>query len=326
MRAAWYEKQGPAAEVLELGEMEDPSAREGEVRVRVAASGIHLGDIGKRLGYWGSTMAYPRVIPHGDGTGVIDRVGDGVDRSRLGERVWVYLAQSYRPFGTAAEYTVVPAHHAVPLPAEVPDAQAAGLGIPGITGHRAILADGPVAGKRVLVTGGLGAVGRAAIAVARRGDAKVVATVRHKSQISEALDAGAHGAVDTSRDGVAERLREANDGELFDRVAELAFDADAELNGEILAYQGVIATYATAGGTPLVPYWQYAFKNITVRFLSNDDFPAAANEQAARDLTDALSAGDLRYPIAAELPLSEIVRAHELVEDRTTTGRVLVRP
>jgi NADPH2:quinone reductase len=324
MRAAWYEKQGPAADVLQLGEMPDPAPGDGEVRVRVASSGIHLGDIGKRLGYWGSTMAYPRIIPHGDGTGVIDRAGKGVDPARIGERVWVYLAQSYRPFGTAAEYTIVPAAHAVPLPVAVPDAQAAGLGIPGITGHRAIFADGPVTGRRILVTGGLGAVGRAAIAVARRGGATVVATVRHESQIAAALEAGAHRAVDASGADVAGRLREANDGELFDRVAELAFDADADLNGEILAYQGVIATYATGGGAPTVPYWQYAFKNITVRFLSNDDFPEEANEQAARDLTGALVAGDLRYPIAATLPLTEIVRAHELVEDRATAGRVVL--
>jgi len=324
MRAAWYEKQGPAADVLRLGEMPDPLPGDGEVRVRVKASGIHIGDIGKRQGYWGSTMTFPRVIPHGDGTGVIDRVGEGVDRARIGERVWVYLAQSYRPFGTAAEYTVVPSAHAVALPAAVPDAQGAGLGIPGITGHRAIFADGPVTGRRILVTGGLGAVGRAAIAVARRGGATVVATVRHESQLADVLEAGAHRAVDVSGADVAARLLDANDGELFDRVAELAFDADADLNGEILAYQGVIATYATIGGTPAVPYWQYAFKNITVRFLSNDDFPEEANHQAARDLTDALSARDLRYPIAATLPLNEIVQAHELVEDNATPGRVVL--
>jgi NADPH2:quinone reductase len=323
MRAAWYEKQGPAAEVLHLGEMPDPQAGPGEVRVRVAVSGIHIGDIGKRQGYWGSTMTYPRVIPHGDGTGVIDSVGDGVDPGRVGERVWVYLAQSYRPFGTAAEYTVVPAAHAVPLPATVPDTQAAGLGIPGITAHRAIFADGPVAGRCVLVTGALGAVGRAAVAVARRGGATVIATVRHPSQISSAVDAGAHHAVDVSAGGdVAARILDMA-GRPVDRVAELAFDTNLELNEKLLAYQGVIATYATRDSSPRIPYWPYAFKNITVRFLSNDDFPEQANADAARSLTAALEAGDLRYPIAAELPLAEIVRAHELVENPATAGRVV---
>jgi NADPH:quinone reductase len=119
MRAAWCERQGPASEVLQAGEMPIPQPGPDEVRVRVAASGISSGDLGKRRGWSGSAMAFPRVIPHGDGAGVIDAVGDAVDRSRIGERVWVYLAQSYRPFGTAAEYTVVPARHAVPLPASV---------------------------------------------------------------------------------------------------------------------------------------------------------------------------------------------------------------
>ncbi|HEV7713731.1 MAG TPA: alcohol dehydrogenase catalytic domain-containing protein [Asanoa sp.] len=126
MRAAWYDRQGPASEVLQVGELPDPRPGDGEVRVRVSVSGIHVGDLGKRQGWWGSTMPYPRVVPHGDGAGTIDAVGPGVDRSRTGQRVWVYLAQSYRPFGTAADYTVVPAHHAVPLPTSVPFEQAAG--------------------------------------------------------------------------------------------------------------------------------------------------------------------------------------------------------
>lgn len=324
MHAAWYEKQGPAAEVLRLGEMPDPLPDPGEVRVRVATSGIHIGDIGKRQGYWGSTMSYPRVIPHGDGSGFIDAVGEGVGPERVGERVWVYLAQSYRPFGTAAEYTVVPAEHAVPLPSSVPDDQAAGLGIPGITGHRAVFADGPVAGLSVLVTGALGAVGRAAVAVARRGGANVVATVRHPSQVAEAIAAGAQHAIDVSAGDVAKRILDATGNRPIDRVAELAFDTNQDVNEQVLAYHGVIATYATRDSEPHIPFWPYAFKNITVRFLSNDDFPEDANAAAARSLTAALQAGDLRYPISARLPLAEIVRAHELVEDPATTGRVVI--
>jgi NADPH:quinone reductase len=206
MRAAWYERQGPAAEVLQVGEMPIPEPGPDEVRVRVTASGISSGDLGKRRGWSGSATAFPRVIPHGDGAGVIDAVGDAVDRSRVGERVWVYLAQSYRPFGTAAEYTVVPARHAVPLPSSVAFEQAAGLGIPGITAHRAIFADGPVAGQNVVVTGAVGAVGRAAVAVARRGGARVIATVRRPAQVETALAAGADEVIDTAAGGVAERI------------------------------------------------------------------------------------------------------------------------
>ncbi|MFK3984365.1 NADPH:quinone reductase [Micromonospora sp. NPDC050397] len=324
MRAAWYDRQGPAHEVLQIGELPDPQPGEGEVRVRVSVSGIHVGDLGKRQGWWGSTMAFPRIVPHGDGAGVIDAVGAGVDPSRIGERVWVYLAQAYRPSGTAAELTVVPSRHAVTLPAEVPYEQAAGLGIPGITGHRAIFADGPVAGQRVVVTGALGAVGRAALAVARRGGATVIATVRSPEQVEQALAAGAHHAVDTAGGDVAARILERTGGELVDRVAELAFDANLTTNLEILRYGGVIATYATGATEPSIPYWPLSFKNITVRFLSNDDFPEPANEVAAADLTAALVAGDLRYPIAARLPLEKIADAHELVEHSSARGRVVL--
>jgi len=324
MRAAWYDRQGPAHKVLQVGELPDPEPGPGEVRVRVSVSGVHVGDVGKRQGWWGSTMPYPRVIPHGDGTGTIDAVGPGIHRSRIGSRVWVYLAQSYRPFGTAAEYTVVPSHHAVPLPDGVPDEQAAGLGIPGITGHRAVFADGPVTDQRVVVTGALGAVGRAAVAVARRGGATVIATVHTPDQIDQALAAGAHRAVDTESGDVAARILEHTGGEPVDRVAELAFDTNLATNLEILDYNGVIATYATGATEPRIPFWQLGFKNLTVRFLSNDDFPEKANEAAAKDLTAALVAGDLRYPIAARLPLADIADAHDLTEHSASRGRVVL--
>src|SRR3954462_11747570 len=159
MQAAWYERPGPAADVLHVGEMADPVAGPGEVAVRVTFSGINPGDAKKRGDWVGYGMPYPRVVPHSDGAGVIDAVGDGVDAARLGERVWVYGAQSYRPFGTAAQLTAVPVDQAVELPAEVSDEIGACLGIPGITAHRAVFGDGPVAGKTILVQGMLGAVG-----------------------------------------------------------------------------------------------------------------------------------------------------------------------
>src|SRR5215210_1346036 len=166
MRAAWYERPGPAAEVLEVGEMADRDPGRGEVRVRVTASGINPGDTKKRSDWVGYGMPYPRVIPHSDGAGVIDAVGDSVDAARIGERVWVYGAQSYRPFGTAAQLTVVPADQAVELPDDVDDETGACLGIPGITAHRAVFGDGAVAGATVLVHGVLGGVGSIAAQLA----------------------------------------------------------------------------------------------------------------------------------------------------------------
>src|SRR3954467_6032509 len=159
MIAAWYERPGPAVEVLSVGEMQDPEPGPGEVRVRLTRSGINPGDTKKRGDWVGYGMPYPRGIPHSDGAGLVDAVGEDVDASRIGERVWVYGAQSYRAFGTAAQLTVVPARQAVALPGGVTDDVGACLGIPGITAHRAVFADGAIAGKTVLVHGVLGGVG-----------------------------------------------------------------------------------------------------------------------------------------------------------------------
>jgi NADPH2:quinone reductase len=323
MRAAWYAEQGAARDVLRTGDLPIPEPAEGEVRVRVELSGIHVGDIGKRQGYWGSTMAFPRIVPHGDGLGVVDAVGAGVPRERIGERVWVFLAQSYRPGGTAAEYTVVPSGHAVVLPAGVDAAQAAGLGIPGITGHRAVTAGGRVAGSNVLVTGATGAVGRAALAVARRSGATVLATVRRESEREAALKLGAHHAF-LAGPSLREQIVDTVGAEAIDLVADLAFDRNVELAAELLRYGGSIATYASGDAQPKIPFWQLGFKNVTVRFLSNDDFPETANQEAARDLTAALVAGDLVYDVRATYPLEQIVRAHEDVEQGSGTSRVLL--
>src|SRR5437763_15538163 len=135
MRAAWYENQGEAADVLVVGEMPVRDPRAGEVGIRVRASGVNPGDIKKRQGWLGSAMPYPRVVPHSDGAGEIDAVGVDVDQSRRGERVWCFGAQSYRPFGTAAQYVTVPASQAVRLPDGVSFEQGACVGIPGITAH-----------------------------------------------------------------------------------------------------------------------------------------------------------------------------------------------
>src|SRR5262245_50548347 len=178
MKAAWYEKQGFAHDVLMVGEMPDPDPAAGEVRIRVAASGINPGELKKRQNVYGYGMPYPRVIPHSDGAGIVDRVGEGVPESRLGERVWCYGAQSYRPFGTAAEYVVVPSAQAVTLPGGAPFVQGACLGIPGITAHCCVNAGGSVKGRVVLVQGGAGAVGVCAIQLAGRAGARVLATVR----------------------------------------------------------------------------------------------------------------------------------------------------
>src|SRR5256885_11734865 len=192
MLASWYERPGPAAEVLQVGEMAEPEPGPGELRVRVALSGVNPGDTKKRGGWTGSGIPFPRIVPHSDGSGVIDAVGQGVDRSRIGQRVWVYGAQSYRPFGTAAQRTVVPAEQAVPLPDEVSDEIGACLGIPGVTAHRAVFGDGSVAGKTILVQGVLGGVGSVAAQLARWAGATGIGTVTRGSDLDQVGAAVAH--------------------------------------------------------------------------------------------------------------------------------------
>src|SRR3954447_14911136 len=192
MRAAWYDRPGAAAEVLQVGEMPDPEPGPGEVRVRIAVSGVNPGDTKKRGDWVGHGMPCPRVIPHSDGAGVIDATGDEVDRARIGERVWVYGAQSYRAFGTAAQLTVVPDEQAVALPDNVSDELGACLGIPGITAHRAVFADGSVEGKTVLVHGVLGGVSSLAAQLARWAGATVIGTVRHMEDLDQVGRAVGH--------------------------------------------------------------------------------------------------------------------------------------
>src|SRR6476660_2754394 len=212
VRAVWYDRQGLASEVLQVGELPDPEPEPGEVRVRVRYSGVNPGDTKKRRGWLGPSMPYPRVIPHSDGAGVIDAVGSGVVRSRVGRRVWVYGAQSYRPFGTAAQYTVVPEQLAVDLPDDMPDDIGACLGIPGITAHRAVFGDGPVAGATVLVHGVLGAVGSMAAQLAAWNGATVIGTVRRSSDIEHVDDAVRHPVALDDADAVSAIRRVASDG------------------------------------------------------------------------------------------------------------------
>lgn len=328
MRAAWHERQGAARDVLVVGEMPDPEPGPGEVRIRVAASGINPGDVKKRRDAFGYGMPYPRVIPHSDGAGTIDRVGDGVPASRVGERAWCYGAQSYRPFGTAAESVVVPAGQAVPLPDGMAFEQGACLGIPGITAHRCVRVAGPVAGRAVLVRGGAGAVGLCAVQLARRAGAHVIATVRSAGDEAVASRAGAHEVVrtdDVPTEEVISRIRTlAPEG--VSHVVEVAFDANIAADAEILAVGGSLSAYATGQPRPSVPFWELLFKNIGVFFLGSDDFPAEAKAEAARDLNAAFDAGWPGFETIHRFALSAIAEAHEHVESRTVRGRVVVTP
>jgi NADPH2:quinone reductase len=322
MKAAWYEKQGAARNVLVVGNMDDPKPSTGEVRIRVAFSGANPGDVKKREDTFGLGMLYPRVIPHSDGSGTVDAVGEGVSREWIGRRVWCYGAQSYRPFGTAAEYTVLPLEQVVPLPAGVPLEQGACLGIPGITAHRAVHVAGSVEGQTVLVQGGAGAVGACAVQLAHRSGGRVIATCRAESDKEIASRAGADEVLLTGA-SLVERIRaSAPDG--VHHVVEVAFGANIKTDTEVLRQGGSIATYATNVPTPEIPVWQLVFVNARIFFVGSDDVPAEAKIDAARGLNQALEAGWQGLEVAEIVPLPEIARAHELVEHPSKPGRVIV--
>ncbi|MDF2265178.1 NADPH:quinone reductase [Streptomyces coacervatus] len=322
MLASWYDQQGPAADVLHVGELPDPRPGPGEVRVRVTVSGVNPGDTKKRRGWLGSSMPYPRVIPHSDAAGVVDAVGDGVDTHRIGQRVWVYGAQSYRAFGTAAQYTVVPDHQAVPLPDHLSDELGASLGIPGITAHRAVFADGPVDGRLVLVHGVLGGVGSLAAQLACWGGATVLGTVRHSRDLDRVDPAVVSHAVALDADDPAAAIRAyAPDG--VHRIVEVSLSANADLDNAVAALDAVIAAYGTHADRTELPFWPLLFNNVTLRLLGSDDFPAEAKRQAARDLTAAAAVGALTVDIGDRFPLDDIAKAHERV-DTGGRGRVLV--
>jgi NADPH2:quinone reductase len=327
MQAVWYEAQGPACEVLVFGDMDDVAPAAGEVRMRVHASAINPGDVKKRQNAFGVGMPFPRVIPHSDGAGVIDRVGDGVCASRLGQRVWCFGAQTYRPFGTAAGFVVLPSSQAVPLADAVSFEQGACLGIPGITAHRAVHAGGPVAGKTVLVQGGAGAVGQCAVGLARLGGARVVATARSDTDAAIAKRAGAHEVVrtdgGTAFDRAGEWRRLLPQG--VDHIVEVAFGANIELDAELLANGGSIAAYATESFTPSIPFWPLVFKNVRMYFLGSDDFPPAAKTEAAMAMNDLLASGWPGLTVDSVYPLARTAQAHQRVESDQARGRVLVQ-
>ncbi len=323
MRAAWYERNGPAAEVLQLGEMADPEPGPGEVRVRVVVSGVNPTDVKARAG--SRPMGFPRVIPHQDGAGVIDRVGPGVPASRVGERVWVYTVQWQRPFGTAAEYVCVPTRRAIPLPANTTFAEGACLGIPAVTAHRCLFADGPVAGQTVLVTGGAGAVGHYAVQLAKWAGATVIATVSSAEKARAAASAGADHTVNYRTEDVAARVLELTGGTGVDRVVDVDFGANLPATLRAVRTGGVIAAYASMGDPePKLPFYQLMARNVTVRPVLIYTMPESARDAATRDILALVERGRLIHQIGARFPLERIVEAHLAQESGQVMGNIVV--
>jgi NADPH:quinone reductase len=321
VKAALYDRYGPAREVLRVEDVERPEPGAGEVRVRVEFSGVNPTDWKSRSG------ATPRPIdgfqiPHHDGAGVIDAVGAGVDPGRHGQRVWLWLAAGGRRWGTAAEWTVVPEGLAIPLPDGASAELGASLGVPAVTAHQCLFADGPVDGKSVLVAGGAGAVGHFAIELAKHAGARVVSTVSGPEKAELAGKAGADLVVNYREPGAAELISSFG---TVDRVIEVALGANLALDLAVTGQGGRIVTYAAEPADPVLPVRACMTANVTLRFVLLYAVPADAMDAAAAGITTALADGALTELPVRRFGLDDIVAAQDAVEGGAT-GKVLVVP
>lgn len=325
MRAAFYDHKGQASEVLKIAEIERPEPCAGEVLIRLYTSGVVPGDTKKRAGAFSLKMPFPRIIPHSDGAGVIEAVGEGVPKERIGERVFTYNAQIGRAFGTAAQYITIESERAVHLPANIDFVEGGTIGLSGVTAHRCVYVGGDVRGKTVLVSGGAGRVGILAAQIAAWAGARVIATVGRDQDI-ELLKQHDIDEVLNFRmeDDLPKRILDMTDGKGVDHIVEVVFDRNLDLALHVLKIGGSISTYAGADGAPILPFWELIFKNVSVHFVGFDDIPKPAVEHALRDMRSCMSEERLRHPIAAERPLEAIADAHSLIETGVMGSVVLL--
>ena len=324
MKAGWYERNGPAKEVLQIGDRPDPEPGRGEVRVRIVCSGVNPSDVKRRAGWNNQELAFPWQVPNNDGSGVIDKVGAGVHGSRVGERVWLHSTGWKRPLGTAAQFTVTPEQRAFALPEGVSFEVGAGLGVPAMTAHRAVFGFGPVRGKTVLVTGGAGAVGFYAIRLAKWGGARVVTTVSGAAKAAEAKRAGADLVVNYRTENVAERVTALTGEGGVDHIVEVDFGANLATTLVVLRPNGSIATYASmAKPEPVIPFYALMFKNARLLWVFVYEMPQEAMVEAGRDVNAWLASGSAVHPEHHTFPLDRLADAHIAVEEGAI-GKVIV--
>jgi NADPH:quinone reductase-like Zn-dependent oxidoreductase len=303
MRAAWFEEFGAAKDVLNLGEIDTPEPGPGEVLVRLHASGVNPSDVKKRSGSFPDLLDGGFVIPNSDGAGVIEAIGEGVDKSRIGERVWVFQAQYERRFGTAAEYVAISSNCTPRLSDKAGFEVGACLGIPVMTAHRAVFADGGVEGRTILVTGGAGRVGHYAVQWASHAGARVIATASNADDMAACKGAG----------------------KLIDRVVDVEFGANLPVSVDVLRTGGTIATYASAQvPEPKLPFFQMMYKDLTIRMIIVYAMPDGAKDHAIADINKALADNWLQHRVAHRLPLNEIAHGNGIVEKGDCRGAVIL--
>ena len=325
MKAGWFEKFGEAEDVIKVGEQPKPSVGFGQVLVRLATSGVNPSDVKKRAGAFPNLLDNGLVIPHSDGAGTIASVGKGVTDRRVGERVWVYQAQYGRLLGTAAEYIALDANRAVALPDNTDFTVGACLGIPAMTAHRCVHADGDVRGKTILVTGGAGRVGYYAIQWAKIAGATVIATASNAADKALCLEMGASQVVNHRQPNWAQQVLQATEGKKVDRVVDVEFGANLPEVLSCIAPNGVIATYSsTQVQQPSLPFLQMMYMDLTLRMIIVYAMPETAKVQAIDDITDALKTEKLQHRIAHVVPLDSLSHGHQLIEQGGFGGCVVI--
>ncbi|WP_428647801.1 NADPH:quinone reductase [Roseibium sp.] len=328
MRAITYNRFGPAQDVLTLEDLPVPSAGPGEVLVRLVTSGVNPSDIRARAGGRpGVTKPpFPQIIPHSDGAGIIEAVGEGVQAQRIGERVWIWNGQWQRAFGTAADYIAVPSDQAVPLAEHVSFEEGAVLGIPGLTACHAVLGGGSVEDKLVLVSGGAGTVGNLAIQVAAASGARVLATARGEDGLKAAKDAGAEQVFDYSDDNLAEKILDWTGGKLVERIVEVEFGKNVETSTRIIAERGTIAAYCSAKDmTPVMPFYPLMFKAVTIDLVLVYILSASQRQEAIGNLTALLDRKALDFRVSEALELEDCARAHDIIAAGDRAGSVVLK-
>ena len=330
MRAAYYTRTGAAADVLELADLAEPVAGPGEVLVHVRASGINPADVKRRAGWRGVAMAHPRIIPHCDGAGEIVDIGPGVENRKTGDRVWIWNAQGGydgpgRANGTAAQYIAIAASQTALLPDAITMEGGACLGVPAMTAHYAVFADGAVEGKTLLVQGGGGAVAHFAVQFAVCNGARVIATVGSPERADHARNAGAELVLDRHDKALAERIMEATSGGI-DRIIESEFGGNLKTDVAVLKPGGVIAAYSsTAVPDPVFPYYTLAARGGAVRVIQSFGFSPEIRIAVARMVSAMSASGDLQVAIGKTFELDAIAAAHEAVENQQVVGNVVIR-
>jgi NADPH2:quinone reductase len=325
VKAIWYESIGPAADVLEFGEMPTPHAGPGEVRVRLEASGVNPADVARRGG--GSlAMEHPRVIPNSDGAGIVDQVGAGVTRFREGDRVWLFNGQrNGRAFGTAAQYIALAEHLVTKLPDQLTFAQGATLGIPAMTAWCCLFGSGSIRGKTVLVTGGAGAVGHYAVQLAKWGGARVIATVSSEAKADHATRGGADAVIHYRSEDVAARAMALTEGCGVDLVVDVDFGGNLAATMKAMALHGEIVFYASNGNrAPLVAAREIMEKCLTIRALVLYAVRPEILRAAQDDIMAWIAGGPRMHSIASTYPLAQTAEAHRAVERGDKLGTVVV--